>query len=62
MRFFSGSPGHGAVETDVGITASIGWTAQNTEEAISPDELIKRADDAMYDAKSAGRRCSRGRR
>ena len=39
---------------DVGVTVSIGWAAWEGESA---DELLQRADDALYDAKAGGRDC-----
>ena len=38
----------------VGVTVSIGWAAWGGE---SPDELLGRADDALYTAKARGRNC-----
>ncbi|MGH2968722.1 MAG: GGDEF domain-containing response regulator [Solirubrobacteraceae bacterium] len=41
---------------DLGVTVSIGWAAWEGETA---EELLRRADDALYEAKAAGRdRCS----
>jgi diguanylate cyclase (GGDEF)-like protein len=37
---------------DVGVTVSIGWA---TWEGESSEELLRRADDALYDAKARGR-------
>jgi two-component system cell cycle response regulator len=39
---------------EVGVTVSIGWAAWGGEEA---DELLGRADDALYTAKARGRDC-----
>jgi two-component system, cell cycle response regulator len=39
---------------EVGVTVSIGWAAWEGESA---DELLQRADDALYDAKASGRDC-----
>jgi two-component system, cell cycle response regulator len=39
---------------DVGVTVSIGWAAWEGESA---DELLQRADDALYEAKARGRDC-----
>jgi diguanylate cyclase (GGDEF)-like protein len=38
----------------VGVTVSIGWAAWMGE---APDELLSRADDALYTAKRRGRNC-----
>jgi diguanylate cyclase (GGDEF)-like protein len=38
----------------VGVTISIGWAAWDGDE---PDELLGRADDALYTAKARGRDC-----
>ncbi len=37
---------------EVGVTVSIGWAAWEGE---TPEELMRRADDALYAAKAAGR-------
>jgi two-component system, cell cycle response regulator len=37
---------------ETGVTVSIGWAAWEGE---SPEELVRRADDALYAAKAAGR-------
>ena len=37
---------------DLGVTISVGWA---TWEGESPDELLRRADEALYEAKRAGR-------
>jgi len=39
---------------EAGVTVSIGWAAWAGE---SPDELLGRADDALYTAKARGRDC-----
>ena len=40
------------------VTASVGWaTLEPGEDA---DDLVRRADDALYEAKAAGRNCVRG--
>ena len=40
-----------------GVTISVGWAAWEGEE---PDELLRRADDALYAAKAHGRNCVKG--
>jgi two-component system cell cycle response regulator len=40
-----------------GVTISIGWAAWSGEE---PDDLLRRADDALYAAKAHGRNCVKG--
>jgi two-component system cell cycle response regulator len=40
-----------------GVTVSIGWAAWEGESA---EELLRRADDALYAAKAAGRDCAMG--
>lgn len=47
----------GGAEARVG--ASIGITFCGEGDALSPDQMIKRADQAMYLAKQAGRNCAR---
>ena len=42
---------------DAGVTVSIGWAAWEGE---SPDELLARADEALYGAKARGRDCAVG--
>ena len=42
----------------VPVTASVGWAVMSEQE--DPDDLIRRADIALYDAKSAGRDRVRG--
>jgi diguanylate cyclase (GGDEF)-like protein len=42
---------------ETGVTISIGWAAWCGEEA---DELLRRADDALYAAKAQGRNCVKG--
>jgi two-component system cell cycle response regulator len=42
----------------VDVTASVGWAVLGEGE--QPDDLVRRADDALYDAKAAGRNCVRG--
>ena len=37
---------------ETGVTVSIGWAAWEGE---TPEELVRRADDALYAAKAAGR-------
>ena len=39
---------------DIGVTVSIGWATWAGED---PDELLGRADDALYTAKARGRNC-----
>jgi two-component system, cell cycle response regulator len=40
-----------------GVTISVGWATWGGEE---PDELLRRADDALYAAKEHGRNCVKG--
>jgi two-component system cell cycle response regulator len=40
------------------VTASVGWAVLRGGEA--PDDLVRRADNARYEAKAAGRNCVRG--
>jgi two-component system cell cycle response regulator len=40
-----------------GVTISVGWAAWCGED---PDELLRRADDALYAAKAHGRNCVKG--
>ena len=42
----------------VPVTASVGWAVLRSPEA--PDDLVRRADNALYEAKAAGRNCVRG--
>ena len=42
---------------DLAVTVSIGWAAWEGEPA---DELLRRADDALYEAKGLGRNRSAG--
>jgi two-component system, cell cycle response regulator len=42
----------------VAVTASVGWAVMRASEA--PDDLVRRADNALYEAKAAGRNCVRG--
>jgi two-component system cell cycle response regulator len=42
----------------VDVTASVGWAVLRDGE--QPDDLVRRADNALYDAKAAGRNCVRG--
>lgn len=42
----------------VGVTASVGWAVLRDGE--QPDDLVRRTDNALYDAKAAGRNCVRG--
>ena len=42
----------------LGATISVGWASWDGQE--SPDELVKRADRALYEAKDAGRNAVRG--
>jgi diguanylate cyclase (GGDEF)-like protein len=42
---------------EAGVTVSIGWAAWEGE---SPDELLGRADEALYAAKARGRDCTVG--
>ncbi len=46
-------------ETKIPVTASIG-VAERPEELLDPLELIKEADERLYDAKHAGRNCVKG--
>ena len=40
------------------VTTSVGWATLEPDE--TPDDLLRRADDALYDAKRAGRNTTRG--
>ena len=40
-------------ETNIQVTISLGIAELHSED--SPDQLLKRADDALYEAKNAGR-------
>jgi diguanylate cyclase (GGDEF)-like protein len=40
-----------------GVTISVGWATWGGED---PDELLRRADDALYAAKACGRNCVKG--
>jgi two-component system cell cycle response regulator len=42
----------------VRVTASVGWAVLRAAER--PDDLVRRADNALYDAKAAGRDCVKG--
>ncbi len=42
----------------VHVTASVGWAVLRGGEA--PDDLVRRADNTLYEAKAAGRNCVRG--
>ena len=42
---------------EVNVTASLGWATWAGEDA---DALVRRADEALYEAKDAGRNCVRG--
>jgi two-component system cell cycle response regulator len=42
---------------EVGVTISVGWAAWDGESA---EELLRRADDALYAAKAHGRNCVKG--
>ncbi|TXK65804.1 diguanylate cyclase domain-containing protein [Alkalisalibacterium limincola] len=42
------------------LTLSIGAYSVPPREPVSPDEAIRRADAALYEAKDAGRNCVRG--
>jgi diguanylate cyclase (GGDEF)-like protein len=47
-----------AAESPEPVTASVGWaTLEPGEEG---DDVVRRADDALYEAKAAGRDCVRG--
>lgn len=49
------------VLSDVGrVTASLGVAASMPCKAMSPAELLRRADESLYQAKSEGRNCVRG--
>jgi diguanylate cyclase (GGDEF)-like protein len=47
------------VGLDVKVTASFGATALLPGEAFTPDQLVRAADTALYQAKRAGRNCVR---
>lgn len=44
-------------ELDFKVSASLGVTYYPQEEAVEPDQLLRQADQAMYQAKLAGRNC-----
>jgi diguanylate cyclase (GGDEF)-like protein len=46
------------VPVPVPVTASVGWAVLEAAEAA--DDLVRRADEALYAAKDAGRNCVRG--
>jgi PleD family two-component response regulator len=46
------------VPVPVPVTASVGWAVLGRGEA--PDDLVRRADAALYTAKEAGRNRARG--
>lgn len=46
-----------AIAQNTPVTASLGIALANTENGLSPRELIHQADQALYRAKSAGRNC-----
>ena len=44
-----------ADQTDISVTVSLGAVTFHSEEAVGTDDLIRRADAAMYLSKKSGR-------
>lgn len=42
-------------QKEVDVTISVGWAAQTPGDPLATDDLIKQADDALYEAKETGR-------
>jgi diguanylate cyclase (GGDEF)-like protein len=47
-------------EQDVDVSISIGFSATDKQETLSPEQLLEAADKGLYKAKSSGRNCAKG--
>lgn len=50
---------HAGSKVSEAVTISVGVSTMTQEAAVTPEELIKAADEALYEAKRAGRNCVR---